>query len=123
MKFFKQILIMKTNFKFGEVFKFTEAVDYDDERVAFKPIFETKDGGVSLLAMRAGQKLETHTAPFEVMVTVCEGEVEFTMLDMTHTIKAGEFMLMGANVPHSVVAKAEAKLMLVKVKNSGSEVC
>ena len=114
---------MKTNFKFGEVFKFTEAVDYDDERVAFKPIFETKDGGVSLLAMRAGQKLETHTAPFEVMVTVCEGEVEFTMLDMTHTIKAGEFMLMGANVPHSVVAKAEAKLMLVKVKNSGSEVC
>lgn len=108
---------MKTNFKFGEVNRFNEAIVYNAEKVEFKTVFETSKGGVSLLAMKAGQKLDTHTAPFEVMVTVCEGEVEFTMLDKSHRVKAGEFLLMGANVPHSVVANVDSKLMLVKIKD------
>ena len=108
---------MKTNFKFGEINRFNEAIVYNTERVEFKTVFETSKGGVSLLAMKAGQKLDTHTAPFEVMVTVCEGEIEFTMLDRSHRLKAGEFLLMGANVPHSVVANIDSKLMLVKIKD------
>lgn len=43
-------------------------------------------------------------------------EVEFTMIDKPHTIKAGFFMLMGQGVPHSVVAATDAKVMLVKIK-------
>lgn len=108
---------MKTNFKFGEVLKLKDVVEYNSAKVEFKQVFETENGGVSLLAMKAGQKLDTHTAPFEVMVTVCEGEIEFTMLDQSKRIKAGEFLLMGANVAHSVVANIDSKLMLVKVKD------
>lgn len=108
---------MKTNFKFGELQSLNEAIEYNSERVDFKPVFETQCGGVSLVAMKAGQKLDTHSAPFEVMVTVCEGDIEFTMLDMSHRLKAGEFILMGADVPHSVVANVDSKLMLVKIKN------
>lgn len=47
---------------------------------------------------------------------MCWGEIEFTMLDMTHTLKSGEFLLMGGGLPHSVVAKADSKMMLVKIK-------
>ena len=108
---------MKTNFKFGEVVKFNEAIDYNNEKVEFKPLFETCQGSVSLVAMKEGQKLDTHTAPFEVMVTVCEGEIEFTMIDKKHNMKAGDFLLMGANVAHSVEAKKDAKIMLVKIKD------
>ena len=108
---------MKTNFKFGEVIKFNEAVRYNTEKVEFNQVFENTKGGVSLLAMKAGQKLDTHIAPFEVMVNVCEGEIEFTMLDKSNRIKAGEFILMGANVPHSVVANVDSRLMLVKIKD------
>ena len=107
---------MKTNFKFGEVQKLNNAIEYNSEKVDFKPVYETANGGVSLVALKAGQKLDTHTAPFEVMVNVCEGEIEFTMLDKSNRIKAGEFILMGANVPHSVVANIDSKLMIVKVK-------
>lgn len=109
---------MKTNFKFGEVIKLNEAVDYNSEKVDFKQVFETTKGGVSLLAMKAGQMLDTHTAPFEVMVAVCEGEIEFTMRDTKHHIKAGEFLLMGSDVPHSVLAKEDSKLILIKVKDN-----
>ena len=108
---------MKTNFKFGEVLKFNEAIEYKTEKVEFKTVFETTKGGVSLVALKAGQRLDTHIAPFEVMVTVCEGEIEFTMLDMSNRIKAGEFILMGANVPHSVVANVDSKIMLFKIKD------
>ena len=113
----KNNIIMKTNFRFGEVLKFNEVVEYNSERVEFRPVFETTKGGVSLIAMKAGQKLDTHTAPFEVMVTVCEGEIEFTMLDQSRILRAGEFLLKGANVPHSVVANIDSKLMLVKIKD------
>ena len=108
---------MKTNFKFGEVLKLNDVIRYNSERVEFKTVFETEDGGISLVAFKAGQKLDTHTTPFEVMVTVCEGEVEFTMLDQSHLLRAGDFFLMGANVPHSVVANIDSKVMLVKVKD------
>lgn len=49
------------------------------------------------------------------MVSVLEGEIEFTMFDKPHTIRAGEFLLMGSEVPHSVTAKADTKMMLVKI--------
>ena len=107
---------MKTNFRFSEVIRLNDAIEYNADRVEFTSVFETSKGGVSLVAMRGGQRLETHTTPFEVMVIVCEGEIEFTMLDHSKLIRAGEFILMGANVSHSVVANTNSKLMLIKVK-------
>lgn len=108
---------MKTNFQFGEVLKFNESVSYNSEKVEFKTIFETTKGGVALIALKAGQKLDTHQTPFEVMVALCEGEVEFTMLEQSHRLSTGEYFLMGANVPHSVVANRDSKILLVKIKD------
>lgn len=108
--------MLDTEYKFGEVHNLTSQVESRNERVEFKRIFENANGGVSLLAFKAGQKLDQHLAPAEVMVCVLEGEIEFTMIDVPHIIKAGEFMLMGAEVPHSVVAKADSKVALIKVK-------
>ena len=69
-----------------------------------------------LIALKEGQKLAEHLAPAELMVNVIEGSIEFTMIDKPHTINAGEFMLVGEGVPHSVVAKADSKVMLIKIK-------
>lgn len=107
---------METEYKFGKVHEIAGEIDASSDRVQFKRIFENENGGVSLLAFKSGQKLDPHIAPAEVMVCVLEGEIEFTMLDTPHTIKSGEFMLMGANVPHSVVARADSKVALIKVR-------
>lgn len=108
--------MLETAFKFGETHKLATQVENGEDRVHFKNIFANNNGGVSLVAFKAGQKLDVHTAPAEVMVTVLEGEVVFTMIDTPNTMKAGEFLLMGEGVPHSVLANTDAKLMLVKVK-------
>lgn len=108
--------MLETEYKFGEVHDLAKQLEAGEERVHFKNIFSNANGGVALLAFKAGQKLDTHLAPAEVMVYVVEGEVEFTMLDKKHVIKTGHFMLMGEGVPHSVVANTDTKVMLVKVK-------
>lgn len=108
--------MLNTDYKFGEVHTIADQIEAGIDKVHFKHIFNNENGGVVLLAFKAGQKLDTHIAQAELMVNVLEGEIEFTILDKAHIIKAGEFLLMGANVPHSVVAKADSKMMLVKVK-------
>ena len=108
--------MINTEYKFGEVHTLANQVEAAHDKVQFHGIFSNENGGVVLVAFKAGQKLDTHTAPAEVMVNVIEGEIEFTMLDKPHTLKAGEFLLMGADVAHSVKAKADSKLMLIKIK-------
>lgn len=108
--------MINTEFKFGEVRMLAKQVESGADQVHFQNIFSNANGGVVLVAFKAGQKLATHTAPAEVMVNVIEGEIEFTMLDKPHILKAGEFLLMGADVQHSVKANADSKLMLIKVK-------
>lgn len=108
--------MLETEVKFGEVHVLANQINAGEDRVHFKSIFSTENGGVSLVAFKAGQKLDTHTAPAEVLVTVLEGSIEFTMIDKIHNLNAGEFLLMGKDVPHSVKALSDAKVMLVKVK-------
>jgi len=108
--------MLESDYKFGEVHNLAAQIEIGEDRVHFKNIFNNSNGGVALVAFKAGQILDTHTAPAEVMITVLDGEIEFTMLDRTMTISAGQFVLMGAEVPHSVVAKADTKMMLTKIK-------
>lgn len=108
--------MIDTEYKFGQVYAVADQIQTAGDHPQFHRIFENSNGGVILLALAAGQKLDRHLAPAEVMVNVIEGSIEFTMIDKPHTISAGEFMLMGEGVPHSVVAKADSKIMLVKVK-------
>lgn len=108
--------MINTEYKFGEVHTLANQVENGEDKVHFANIFNNENGGVALVAFKGGQKLDTHTAPAEVMVNVLEGEVEFTILDKPHTLRGGEFLLLGADVPHSVFAHTDAKVMLIKVK-------
>lgn len=108
--------MLDTEYKFGEVKQLASQVTPAADHVQFQKIFDNENGGVSLLAFNAGQKLDEHLAPAEVMVCVLEGEIIFNMSGNSHSIRAGEFLLMGAGVPHSVSATKDSKLMLIKIK-------
>lgn len=108
--------MLETSYKFGEVHVLANQIENGADRVHFKGIMQNENGGIALVAFKAGQVLDTHVAPAELMVTVLEGEIEFTVQDTPHHLAAGEFMLVGEGVPHSVVAKTDAKMLLVKIK-------
>ena len=108
--------MLESNVKFGEVHTLASLVSASDAHVSFQNIFGSANGGVNLVAFKAGQRLDTHVAPADIMVYVVEGEISFTINDTPHTIGAGQFLLLGTGVAHSVEAKADSKMMLVKVK-------
>ncbi|MDE5552262.1 MAG: cupin domain-containing protein [Muribaculaceae bacterium] len=108
--------MLETDFKFNDVKVLADQVVASDDKVQFRGVLNSHHGGVSLLAFKAGQKLDEHLAPAELMVTVLSGEINFNIGSTPHNIKAGEFMLVGAGVAHSVEAVADSKVMLIKVK-------
>lgn len=108
--------MISTDYKFGEVHVLASQIESGADKVHFQNILENANGGVALVAFRAGQILSEHMAPAEVMVNVLEGQIEFTIAGKPHTLNGGEFLLMGANVPHSVRALADSKMMLVRIK-------
>lgn len=108
--------MIDTEYKFGQVYALADQIQPAGDHPQFHRVFENTNGGVNLLALKAGQKLDRHVAPAEVMVNVIEGSIEFTMIDKPHSIGAGEFLLIGEGVPHTVEAKADSKIMLIKVK-------
>lgn len=109
--------MLETEVKFGEVHDLASQIETGADRVQFKNVFGNANGGVVLVAFKAGQQLTTHTAPAELMVNVLEGEIEFTVFDHPHSLHAGQFLLVGEGVPHSVIATSDAKMMLVKIKS------
>lgn len=108
--------MIKTDVKFGEVHDLRAQVAPAADKVQFKNIVENAYGGVALLAFEAGQALSTHLAPAELMVYVLEGRIRFTVLNTPHEVAAGQFLLVGEGVPHSVEALDSSKVMLVKIK-------
>lgn len=109
--------MLETRFKFDEVHKLADQIETGIDRVHFTGILNTENGGVSLIGFKAGQKLDEHVAPANLMVNVIEGEIEFTVVDKPHTLNAGEFLLVGKDVRHSVKANTDAKVMLIKLKS------
>lgn len=108
--------MLNTNYKFGEVFPLAEQIADNASKVAFQQIVGNDNGGVVLLGFKAGQELERHLAPAEVMIYVIEGDVDFMMNDMPLLLHKGDFFLMGNGVPHSVKALSDAKVMIIKIK-------
>lgn len=108
--------MLHTEFKFGEVVNLAGQVSGSHTGVQHQNIFGNPHGGVSLLAFETGQQLSEHLSPAQLMVYVVEGEITFTMINEPHTLRAGQFILLGEGVPHSVIAHSASKVMLVKIK-------
>jgi len=70
-----------------------------------------------LFAFDKGQGLSEHTAPFDALVQILDGEATVTISGQTTSVKSGEMIVMPANRPHSVKAVDRFKMMLVMIRN------
>ena len=94
-----------------------DMVDYQDGSVVSKTVIKKKTGTVTLFAFDQGQGLSEHTAPFDAMVQVLDGEVEIRIAGTPYNLKQGEMIIMPANVPHALSAVKRFKMMLIMVKS------
>lgn len=94
-----------------------ELVGYQKDTVVSKTIIDKKTGTVTLFAFDQGQGLSEHTAPFDAMVQVLDGEVEIRISGNPHRVKAGQIIIMPANEPHALKAVAPFKMLLTMIRS------
>jgi quercetin dioxygenase-like cupin family protein len=91
-------------------------LDYQSDSIVSKTLIEKATGTVTLFAFDQGQGLSEHTAPFDAMVQVLDGEVAITISGEDFSVKKGEMIIMPANEPHALKAVAPFKMMLTMIK-------
>ncbi|MEA5098581.1 MAG: cupin domain-containing protein [Burkholderiaceae bacterium] len=94
-----------------------DMVEYQRDAVVSKTILKKNTGTVTLFAFDEGQGLSEHTAPFDAMVQVIEGEVEITISGRPYRVKQGELIIMPENEPHALKGIGRFKMMLTMIRS------
>ena len=100
----------------GKVLNLNDLTTYQDGSVLSRQIINKKTGKVTIFAFDAGEGLSEHTSPFDAMIFVSDGEVRVTIAGEPHHLKAGEMIIMPANVPHALEAITRFKMTLVMIR-------
>lgn len=98
--------------------KLIESVDYQDSSVVSKQLIKKDTGTVTLFAFDEGQGLSEHTAPFDALVYIFDGEAEIYIDRKPNLVKTGSMIIMPANKPHSIKAIKRFKMLLVMIKEA-----
>jgi quercetin dioxygenase-like cupin family protein len=100
----------------GKPLSLAEMVQYAPGSIVSRTPVDTDVGTLTLFAFDAGQGLSEHSAPFDALVQVLDGTGEFTVGGKACTVKAGEALVMPADVPHAVKAVERFKMLLTMIR-------
>ena len=92
-------------------------IDYQVDSVVSRTIIDKEAGTVTLFAFDEEQGLSEHTAPYDAMVYVLEGEARVTISGKPIMVRQGEMTIMPANRPHALFAVAKFKMLLIMVRS------
>jgi len=100
-----------------QVLRMLDLVNYQEGAVVSREVLRKKSGIVTLFAFDEGQGLSEHTAPFDAIANLIEGDMEITISGLLLHVKAGEFVVMPANQPHALKASAKSKMLLIMIRS------
>jgi quercetin dioxygenase-like cupin family protein len=94
-----------------------ELVNYQDGAIVSRELVKKPTGTVTVFAFDEGQGLSEHTAPFDALVQVVEGEAEIMISGKPHYLTGGELILMPAHQPHALKAFTRFKMILTMIRS------
>jgi len=100
----------------GQVVSLAGLLDYQEGAVVSRTVIDKKTGTVTVFAFDEGQGLSEHTAPFDALVYVLDGEAMITVAGVESRVAAGEMLIMPASKPHALRAAKRFKMMLVMIR-------
>jgi len=106
---------MSTPAKKSQVIHLEEFVSYQEGSVVSRQITKTDAGNVTLFAFDTDQGLSEHTAPFDALVHILEGQAQLTISGSRFELKGGDAIIMPANEPHSLKAATRFKMLLTMI--------
>ncbi len=99
----------------SEVLHMADLASYQDGSVVSRQITKEEAGNITLFAFDEGQELSEHTAPFDALVHVLDGEVEVRISGKPYNLKTGDAIIMPANEPHALMATSKFKMLLTMI--------
>ncbi|MBN1288124.1 MAG: cupin domain-containing protein [Actinobacteria bacterium] len=101
----------------SDILNLAQVIDYQAGSVVSREIVKGKTGGVTVFAFDEGEGLSEHTAPFDALVQVLDGEVEVMISGRLLRLEEGESVIMPADQPHSLKALKRFKMLLTLIKS------
>jgi len=101
----------------AKVEKLIDLVKYQEKSVVSRTIIDKNMGTVTLFAFDQGQGLSEHTAPYDALVNILDGEAEIVLSGKAFHLKKGEIVIMPANEPHSLKAIKKFKMLLTMIRS------
>ena len=93
-----------------------DLVSYQEGTIVSMTLVDKKTGTVTLFAFDEGEGLSEHTAPFDALVHLLDGEAEITISGRAHRLTAGDAILMPADEPHALKAVKQFKMVLTMIR-------
>lgn len=106
----------KTTTPIGTPFNIADYVIYAEGSVISKTLIDKGIGSITLFSFDKGQGLSEHTSPFDAVVHILNGAAQITIGGEEKIVKAGEMIIMPANVPHSLHAAEQFKMLLIMIR-------
>jgi quercetin dioxygenase-like cupin family protein len=94
-----------------------DSLSYQEGAVVSKTLLNKLTGTVTLFAFDQGQGLSEHTAPFDALVQILDGEAEICIDQETIQVRTGELLLLPAQVPHALKALSPFKMLLTMIRS------
>ncbi len=100
-----------------EVNRLAGMVEYQQGSIVSRTLIKRDKGTVTLFAFDKGSALSEHTAPFDALVYVVEGDTEITIDGDAFFLTAGETVILPANRPHGLAAVSRFKMLLTMIRS------
>ena len=101
----------------GRPSKLADLVDYQEGSIVSRTLIDKATGTSTLFAFGEGQGLSEHTAPFDALVYLLDGEAEVTISGKSLQLEKGDMVIMPANQLHALKAIKRFKMLLVMIKS------
>lgn len=101
----------------SKIFHAAESIEYADGSVVSKTIVKKTAGNITLFAFDKNEGLAEHSAPFDALVQLLDGQAEITIGGNPYHLEAGQSIILPASVPHSLKAIEKFKMMLTMIKS------
>ncbi len=99
-----------------EVKQLVNLLQYQDASIVSRVLLKNKGGTVTLFAFDEGEGLSEHTAPFDALVVVLDGEADIEIAGESFVVRRGETIALPANRPHAVRAATKFKMLLIMIR-------
>ena len=100
----------------SEILHMADLVAYNEGSVVSRQITKAEAGNVTLFAFDKDQELSEHTAPFDALVHVLDGETEVRISGKPFHLKTGDAIIMPADEPHALKALTRFKMLLTMIR-------